>query len=240
MLSGKRILAVVPARGGSKGIRDKNLQTVGGVPLVARVGEVLKALPEVDRAVVSTDSERIAAVAEKAGIAAPFRRPEAISGDTIGDLDVLTHALQATEALDGTTYDVVLMLQPTSPLRKPENVRACLTKLVEEDLDAVWTVSETDSKSHPLKQLTLGANGELGYYDPAGAKIIARQQLNPVYHRNGIAYAISRDCLLGQRSIIGRKSAGVVVPGFHVSIDTLWDLSLVELLLASDGAGDGR
>ena len=112
------------------------------------------------------------------------------------------------------------MLQPTSPLRNPGNVRDCLNKLVVEDLDAVWTVSETDSKSHPLKQLTLGESGELGYYDPAGASIIARQQLQPVYHRNGIAYAISRECLLGQRTIMGRKSAGLVVPGVHVSIDT--------------------
>ena len=122
MLNGKRVLAVVPARSGSKGIPDKNLKSVGGIPLVARVGEVLKALPEVDRAVVSTDSDGIAAVAEAAGIAAPFRRPDAISGDTIGDLDVLTHALQATEASDGTIYDVVLMLQPTSPLRNPGNL----------------------------------------------------------------------------------------------------------------------
>jgi CMP-N-acetylneuraminic acid synthetase len=218
----------------------KNLCTVGGVPLVAIVGQVLKGLPEVDRAVVSTDSDQIAAVAEAAGIAAPFRRPEAISGDTIGDLDVLTHALLATEALDGTIYDIILMLQPTSPLRQAEHVRGCLEKLTNEDLDAVWTVSETDSKNHPLKQLTLGPNGELNYYDPAGSKIIARQQLRPVYHRNGIAYAISRDCLLGQRSIMGRKSAGLVVPGIHVSIDTPWDLALVEFILASAKTGDGR
>ena len=77
MLEGRRILAVVPARGGSKGIPLKNLQPVGGVPLVARVGHVVAALPWLDRAVVSTDHEEIAAVAQAAGIAAPFRRPEA-------------------------------------------------------------------------------------------------------------------------------------------------------------------
>lgn len=233
MLKGKRILAVVPARGGSKGIPLKNIQPIGGVPLVALVGTVLKDLPEIDRAVVSTDSDRIAEVAQAAGIDAPFRRPESISGDTIGDWDVLTHALHATEALDGAVYDVILMLQPTSPLRKAEHVRGCLEKLADEDLDAVWTVSETDTKNHPLKQLTLGPNGELGYYDPAAAQIIARQQLKPVYHRNGIAYAISRDCLLNQKTILGRKTAGLLVPGAHVSIDTPWDMALVEFILAS-------
>lgn len=243
MLKGKKILTVIPARGGSKGIPLKNIQPIGGVPLVALVGHVLKELPEIDRAVVSTDSDRIAEVAQSAGIDAPFRRPENISGDTIGDWDVLTHALNATEVLDGVVYDVILMLQPTSPLRKAEHVRGCLEKLVNEDLDAVWTVSETDTKNHPLKQLTLGPDSELGYYDEAAAKIIARQQLKPVYHRNGIAYAISRDCLLNQKTILGRKTAGVVVPGAHVSIDTPWDMALVEFILASEknvGRGSSR
>jgi CMP-N,N'-diacetyllegionaminic acid synthase len=240
MLKDKRILAVVPARGGSKGIPFKNIQPIGGVPLVALVGAVLKDLSEIDRAVVSTDSDRIADVAQAAGIDAPFRRPESISGDTIGDWDVLTHALHATEALDDAVYDVILMLQPTSPLRKAEHVRGCLEKLVSENLDAVWTVSETDTKNHPLKQLTLGPNGELGYYEPAAAKIIARQQLKPVYHRNGIAYAISRDCLLNQKTILGRKTAGLVVSDAHVSIDTAWDMALVEFILASrKGADEG-
>jgi CMP-N-acetylneuraminic acid synthetase len=240
MLNGKKILAVVPARGGSKGIPDKNIKTVGGVPLVARVGELLKDLGEIDRSVVSTDSERIAAVAESAGIAAPFCRPEAISGDRIGDLDVLTHALQTMEAMDGTHYDLVVMLQPTSPLRTAQNVRDCLKKMIDENLDAVWTVSETDSKNHPLKQLTLGENGELGYYDPAGSAVIARQQLKPLYHRNGIAYVISRECLLGQKTIMGKRTAGLIVKGPYVSIDTMWDLALVEFILSSSEADDVR
>lgn len=233
MIKGRKVLAVVPARGGSKGIPLKNLRPIGGVPLVAIVGNVIRMLPEVDRAVVSTDSDAIAAVAQSAGLDAPFRRPENLSGDTIGDLDVLTHALLATEGLDRAVYDIVLMLQPTSPLRKAEDVRGCLEKLVNEDLDAVWTVSETDSKSHPLKQLTLGPNGELDYYDTRAATIVARQQLKPVYHRNGVAYAITRECLLDQRTILGKKTAGFIIPGIHISIDTFWDLALVEFFIAT-------
>jgi CMP-N,N'-diacetyllegionaminic acid synthase len=236
MIGSKRVLAVVPARGGSKGIPLKNLKPVRGVPLVALVGEVIAQMPEIDRTVVSTDHDEIAKVAEAAGIAAPFRRPETLSGDRIGDLEVLTHALLASEELDGVIYDIVLMLQPTSPLREVADVRACLTKLVDENWDAVWTVSETDSKGHPLKQLTLAADGAMDYYDPAGAAIIARQQLKPVYHRNGVAYAISRACLLDQKSIKGARTAAVVVPGDHVSIDTLWDLELVEYILSRRSA----
>jgi CMP-N,N'-diacetyllegionaminic acid synthase len=232
MIGNQRVLAVVPARGGSKGIPLKNLRPVLGVPMVARVGEIVRALPMIDRAVVSTDHEEIARVAETSGLAAPFRRPPEISGDRIGDWDVLFHALHETERLDGITYDIVVMLQPTSPLRRPEHVRAAIEMLVEGSWDAVWTLSETDSKEHPLKQLTVTA-GELDYYDPAGKAIIARQQLKPVYHRNGIAYAITRDCLLNQGAIKGRRTGGLVLEGHFVSIDTEWDIALVEFIMCS-------
>jgi CMP-N-acetylneuraminic acid synthetase len=232
MIKNKRILAVVPARGGSKGIPMKNLQPINGVPLVAQVGRVLAELPEVDRAVVSTDHDEIAAVAEAAGIAAPFRRPASLSGDRIGDIDVLVHALETCERLDGLHYDIVLMLQPTSPLREASHVRDCARKLLEGNWDAVWTVSQTDTKGHPLKQLLIEADGGMDYYDSTGANIIARQQLKPVYHRNGIAYAFTRDCLLGQRSIKGARTAALIIAGDHVSIDTMWDLELVEFILS--------
>lgn len=129
MFAGKTCLVVVPARGGSKGIPLKNLREVGGKPLVARVGDVLRELSWVDRAVVSTDHEEIARVAEAAGIAAPFRRPESLSGDRIGDVDVLLHALESMEQLDAKRYDIVVMLQPTSPLRRAEDVTAAVRKL---------------------------------------------------------------------------------------------------------------
>ena len=235
MIGGRRILAVVPARGGSKGIPLKNLRPVLGVPMVARAGWIARGLGWLDRAVVSTDHEEIARVAEGAGLAAPFRRPEPLSGDRIGDLDVLTHALEEMERIDRVRYDVVVMLQPTSPLRRAEHVTATVEKLVEGDWDAVWTVSETDSKAHPLKQLTVAADGALGYYDPAGKAIIARQQLEPVFHRNGIAYAITRDCLTGQRTIMGARSAALVIDGPTLSIDTEEDIALAEFLMQRHG-----
>ena len=234
MFDSKRILAVVPARGGSKGIALKNLRTVLGIPLVAQVGHICSQVPEITRAVVSTDHEEIAQVAEKSGLAAPFRRPENISGDRIGDWDVLTHALGEMERLDQVQYDIVVMLQPTSPLRTVQNVRDTINMLITGKWDAVWTVSETDSKGHPLKQLVIGEGGAMDYYDPAGDQIIARQQLQPVYHRNGVAYAITRECLLDQNSIKGRRTGALIIEGHNVSIDTEWDLQLVNYLLSQD------
>jgi CMP-N-acetylneuraminic acid synthetase len=237
MIEGRRVLAVVPARGGSKGIPLKNLRTVGGRPLLALVGEVVARVPEIDRAVVSTDHEAIALAAKEAGLDAPFRRPESLSGDQISDFDVLIHALEAMEAVDGTAYDIVVMLQPTSPLRRPADVSASIRLLVDGAWDSVWTVSETDSKNHPLKQLVVATDGGLDYYDPRGSAIIARQQLTPVYHRNGIAYAMTRDCLVKQRTIKGKRTAALVVEGDHVSIDTVRDIALVEWILAQKDEG---
>jgi CMP-N-acetylneuraminic acid synthetase len=229
MIDGRRVLAVCPARGGSKGIPRKNLRPFLGVPLVARVGHLVREIPLIDRAVVSTDDPEIAEVAKAAGLDAPFVRPAALSGDRVADAPVLVHALEATERIDGVRYDVVLMLQPTSPLRRAEDVVGTLRRLVDGDWDAVWSVSPSDSKAHPLKQLVVEA-GRLDFWDPKGAAIVARQELTPVYHRNGVAYAISRRCLVETGSILGARTGAYVIPGEMVSIDTLWDLELAELL----------
>lgn len=235
MRQGRRILVVVPARGGSKGVPLKNLRPVAGVPLVARVGNLVRELDWVDRAVVSTDHAVIAKTAREAGLEAPFYRPETLSGDRIGDLEVLTHALLACEEEDGQRYDVVVMLQPTSPLRRPEHVTETLDALLTDDLDSVWTVSPSDTKAHPLKQLRL-ADGKLELWDPAGAAIVARQQLEPVYHRNGVAYAVTRSCLLEQKTLLGKRASAVIQDEPMVSIDTFEDFQAVESILAQRGA----
>ncbi|MEM9544004.1 MAG: acylneuraminate cytidylyltransferase family protein [Cyanobacteria bacterium P01_E01_bin.42] len=230
MIEGKRVLAVIPARGGSKGVPLKNIQLVQGVPLVARVGNIIKNVPYIDRAIVSTDHPEIAKIAREAGLDVPFMRPLELSGDRVADWPVLVHALQELEKLDGLIYDIIVMLQPTSPMRKARHVKETIEKLVEEQLDSVWTVSETDSKAHPLKQLKI-TNGKIEYYDNAGNQIIARQQLEPLYHRNGVAYAMTRECILEQQTIKGKKTSPLIIEGIMVSIDTLWDFQLVEFLL---------
>ena len=152
-----------------------------------------------------------------------------MAGDRIGDIEVPTHA---TEKLDGRKYDIIVMLQPASPFRKPEQVSACSRMLVEGNGDAVWAVSPTDSKSHPLKQLNVGEEGALDLYDSAGAQIIARQQLESLYHRNGIAYAFTRGCLLEQKIIRGLRTGALVIEEPCVNIDTEWDLELAEFMFS--------
>jgi CMP-N,N'-diacetyllegionaminic acid synthase len=210
----------------------KNIRPVQGVPLIAWVAKVTRQVAEIDKVVASTDHAEIARVAREAGIEAPFTRPPELSGDIVADWDVLVHALKEMERIDGVRYDVVLMLQPTSPLRKPGHLRSVLNKLVDENLDSVWTLSETDPKFHPFKQLKI-ADGRMDYHDPRGREIIARQQLTKVYHRNGVAYAMTRECLLEQGKIMGAKAGAVIIDDTLVNIDTLDDFKLLEDILSA-------
>jgi len=239
MLEDRNILAVVPARGGSKGIPLKNLQKIGGRSLIAWVAGVVEELPWIDRCVVSTDSGEIATEAESHGISAPFRRPPSLSGDRIGDWDVLCHALAEMEERDDCRYDVVLMLQPTCPFRKPAHIKAAMDLLDEGKFDSVWSLSETDSKAHPLKQLRVdGDSSAMDYYDPDGASVIARQQLVPLYHRNGAVYAITRECLLEQKNIKGARSGALLIEELLVNIDVPLDLEWAEFLLNRGSGGE--
>ncbi len=227
MINNLKVLAIIPARGGSKGVHLKNLRKVNGIPIVELAAKIACQVSLIDRVVVSTDHDEIAKIAKRGGADAPFVRPKGLSGDRIGDLDVLTHALLTMEKVDDTTYDIIVMLQPTSPIRTAKHVSSAIETLAEGDFDSVWTVSESDSKAHPLKQLTI-VNGKLDYYDKRGKEVIARQQLKPLYYRNGIAYAITRDCLIDQKSILGTKGVPLILQGHFVSIDTEWDFRLVE------------
>ena len=227
MYKNKSVLAIVPARGGSKGVPLKNIKLVRGVPLLALVAETINQISEIDKTVVSTDHDEIARVSETAGLSVPFRRPTALSGDRIGDWAVIEHALLESERIYNQKFDVVLMLQPTSPLRTKVHILQVLDKLIDEKRDAVWTVSETDLKFHPLKQLVLD-DGNIKFFDEGGKKIIARQQLTPVYHRNGLVYAMTRSCVLDQKSTYGKNTGAVVVNEPVINIDTADDFQKLE------------
>jgi CMP-N-acetylneuraminic acid synthetase len=232
VFNGSRVLAVIPARGGSKGIPKKNIAPVAGKPLISYTTELTQTLPWLDSTVVSTDSEEIAEVATQTPGVEIIWRPEELSGDRIGDHPVLRHALLAREDQTGEHYDLVLMLQPTSPLRTADDIEGCITQLREGDWDAVWSVSETELTYHPRKQLALSPEGKLDFVIPGGHAIVARQELEPVFHRNGVCYAFARDFLVGSESIYSEaKTSAVVTPGAHISIDTPEDLAAVEKII---------
>lgn len=232
MINNKKVLAIVPARGGSKGIPNKNLLKLNGKSLIGLVASVVKNIPEIDRCIVSTDSEKIAEDAITHGLAVPFMRPKKISGDFIGDWDVIYHAVREMERIDKTKYEYILMLQPTSPLRTAKEVLGALELLVTKGYSSVWTLSETDLKYHPLKQMKLTGTS-MAHYHNSGKKVIARQELEQLYHRNGVAYAFERKCIMQTKNIWGENPGGFLLESHHVSIDTLADVAVIEALMNS-------
>jgi CMP-N-acetylneuraminic acid synthetase len=230
MLEGKNVLAVVTARSGSKGIKHKNMRELGGVSLIGRAGDCLGKLPWLDAAIISTDDAEYAREAERHGLKAPFLRPEFLSSDTAGSVDTLVHALEESEKFFGKAFDVILIIEPTSPLREPEDIEKATRLLLESGADSVVAVSPLDSKFNPRKILTL-EEGRLGFYEESGATVVARQSLSTFYWRNGVCYALTRACLLEKRKIFTEKTLPLVIEREIVNIDNPLELDWAALLL---------
>ncbi len=227
MILKKKILAVVPARGKSKGIKLKNLRKIKKKSLVALVGTFIQRCGFFDKSVISTDSKKIA----KEGIKYKLnviKRPNYLSGDKISDTKVLIHAVLNAEKYYNQKFDVVVMLHPTSPLRRVDDIRKSILKLINLNCDSVWTISKTDSKYHPYKQLNL-KNEKISYYSKHGDKIIYRQQLNQLYHRNSAAYVIKRNFLIKKKKLLSKNTFGHIISSKQISIDSLEDLKTAKM-----------
>ncbi len=231
MIDGLTVLAVVPARGGSKSIPRKNLKTVGGVSLVGRAAQVASALPFIDAALISTDDAEIAAEAKAHGLDAPFMRPPELSGDTATSVDMWRHAWLAAEAHYGKRFDLSVLLEPTSPLRRPQDVERTLLALIEAGAPAAATVSPMPAHYTPHKTLKINEKGEIEFYLQDGAKHSLRQGIPAYYHRNGLCYAVTRDHLVDKGCIIDRGAIAVVIDRTVVNIDDMFELELAEWLL---------
>lgn len=220
----KKILVVVLARGGSKGIKLKNLQKVCRKSLIQHVGLFCKKLNFVDYAMVSTDNKKIAKEAIKSGFKVPFFRSKKLSGDFVRDEDVLNDVLKKVEKKEKIIFDIIVSLPPTSPFRKKKDLIKGLNLMIKDKYDSVWTISENDTKNHPYKQLLI-KNKKINFFSPHGKKIFARQQLDKVYFRNGSAYIVNRKTLL-KKKLITKNTGAVISKNFQISIDTKFDIKL--------------
>lgn len=181
------VLALIPARGGSKGLPGKNLAELAGLPLVAHSILCAARCPEVGRVVVSTDSEAIAEVARRHGAEVPFLRPAELAGDETPMWPVLRHALGAVDP-DGAAHDVLLLLDPTSPGRLPEDVAGALARLrATPRADGVVGVSRPHF--NPIWHAVVERDGFLEQLVPGGGAYARRQDVPPVYRINATLYA---------------------------------------------------
>ena len=195
------VLAIIPARGGSKGVPGKNLRPLGGQPLIAYAADAARRSGVVDRVVLSTDSEEIAAVGRSLGVDVPFLRPATLAADDTPMLPVLQHTLAAL-ARDGWVPDIVVLLQPTSPLRRPEHIRDAVTLLRETKADSVVTVAEVPRHLSPDYVMRIDA-GRLVPFLAEGAGVIRRQDARAAYSREGTVYACWRTTIEQHGGIYG-------------------------------------
>lgn len=229
---GARILAVVPARGGSKGILRKNLRKVGGISLVAHAGRLCAQLDWIDAAVLSTDDAEIADEGRAHGLAVPFLRPAYLGRDDATSVDMWRHAWLACEEVCSCTFDVSILLEPTSPLRTADDVQRTVIAVVEEGAQAAATVSRTPAHYSPQKTLTVDEQGEIGFFLEGGAGFSLRQKIPQYYHRNGLCYCVRRAQLVERGRIIEERCRDIVVDRPVVNIDEFFDLELADWLYA--------
>jgi CMP-N,N'-diacetyllegionaminic acid synthase len=219
-----KVLGVITARGGSKGVPRKNITLLAGRPLLSYTAVAALEAARLDRVILSTDDDEIAAVGEAWGIEVPFRRPAALSGDDTPTLPVLQHAVRWVEDMD-EHYDAICLLQPTNPFRKSGVIDACIELLMMSGADSVVTTLPIPTECNPHWAFERGPDGFLRLATGELAPIPRRQILPPAYRREGSVYVTRRDVIMNENSLLGRRIAGYPLdPLESVNIDTPEDL----------------
>lgn len=228
------LLAVIPARGGSKGLPGKNIRDFGGLPLIAHSILLARMCPEIDRLVVSTDSEEIAAVARRFGADVPFIRPAELATDAAPMWDVLRHALATVERLDGRAYGSLLLLDPTSPAREPVDVAAAV-RMLEEHPDADGIVAVSQPKFSPIWHAVVEREGFMADLVD-GSRWDRRQDVPTAYVINGALYVWRAAFVRAETASWRRKGRHLMyeIPDVRaMSIDTLEEFAQAEALVTS-------
>lgn len=235
MIEGHKVLALVPARHGSKGLPLKNIRPLHGKPLLAWPVEAALASRYVDRVIVSTDSEDFAALARAAGAEVPFLRPPQLAVDTTPSIDVILHAIN-TLANSGEHYDYLILLEPTSPLTGTADINRALENLITLSSQADSIVGVTAMVSaHPAFAVSVAADGLIRPYAVAHfCQMPRRQDTEPLFSLDGSLYASTVEALRRERSFYHERTLPYVTPR-HKSfeIDDLIDFICIEAILAN-------
>ena len=226
------VLAVIPARGGSKGIPRKNLRRVGPLSLIAWAAQTVGQLPWIDQALLSTDDSEMAEEGRNHGLEVPFIRPSDLSTDTAPAVKMWRHAWLESEKTFGQRYDLSVLLQPTTPLRQAIDVERTVAAMVDGGHDAAATVSPIPGHFSPQKTLTINDRGVLGFFDPDGAKYTSRQMLEGYYHRNGVCYAATRASVVDRSNIVEEDCVAVVISEYVINIDEPIELEIAAMFYA--------
>ncbi len=227
-----RVLGIVPARSGSKGVPGKNIRLLCGKPLLQYTAEAAQAARLLSRVILSTDSEEIAKVGESCGLDVPFLRPAELAEDETPMLPVVQHAVRWMEN-QGERFDAICLLQPTNPMRRAEHIDDCIRLLEKTEADAVVTTLPVPAEHNPHWVYFQNESGLLNLSTGEAVPIPRRQELPVAYHREGSVYVTRRDVLMDGNTFYGERLAGYLINAeSSVNIDQPQDWKRAEELLA--------
>ena len=227
------VLALVPARGGSKGIPGKNIRPLNGRTLLEYAARAASESGIVDRIVLSTDDEQIAAEGRRIGLEVPFLRPAQLAEDDTPMLPVIEHAAEALEQADWSP-EIIVLLQPTSPLRRGAHIRAAVEELRTSGADSVVSVVELPRHLSPDYVMRIDG-GALVPFLPEGVRVTRRQDARPAFVRDGTVYAFWRRTLRDSRSIYGRTCRPLIVSAPEsLTLDSEADWAEAERRMANE------
>lgn len=228
-----RILGIIPARGGSKGIPGKNIKPLGGKPLLEYTFESAEKATSLTKVILSSDDKKIISLAQKIGLEAPFIRPDFLAEDTTPSIEVILHALEFFKS-KGIVFDAVCLLQPTTPFRQQNIIDIAVQKFVQENHDSLISVREIPHQHNPhwcFKE----ENGSLRVATGEANIISRRQDLPKAFHRDGAIYITKTEVLLNQHSLFGNSIGYVETTKFpYVNIDDLSDWKEAERILKEE------
>lgn len=230
MIDGNRVIALVPARGGSKAVLRKNLKELGGKPLIAWPVDVAKQTPEIDRVIVSTDDEEIASTARQLG-AEVYDRAAGLASDTATVTDVIRDLWPRLKA-EGEESEILVLLEATSPFRTPEMIRGCLQRLVADELDSIATFHTAET--NPERAWRIEEGTPQPYIDGAVAWK-PRQLLPSAYQLNGAVYVFHPGQLPADSPslLFGRSGAEIIDADSVIDIDTERDFVIANAILTT-------
>lgn len=228
MYKNKKFLAIIPARGGSKGIPNKNIMAISGKPLIAYTIDAGKKSKYIDEIIVSTDSEVIKVIAQQYGAKVPFLRPEELSNDTSKSIDVVMHSIDFYKKND-INFDYVILLQPTSPLRTFKHLDEAIEKLIESNSTSLVSVCEACENPVLMRSIENEKLKEVISFEGTNLR---RQDLPTFYIFNGALYINSNDMLVNKKKFVDENTIPYVMnKESSIDIDTMLDARLVELII---------
>lgn len=230
MINKHKVICIIPARGGSKGIPRKNIKQLSGKPLIAYSIEQALQSKYIDRVIVSTEDNEIAGIAKKYGAETPFLRPKYLAGDDIAIVDVLLHSIDWIEKREKYNFDILVLLHATAPLRNVSDIDCCIKMLIKEKANNVFSVTESHRNPY-FNMVEVGRNGKITLSKKGS--FTCRQAAPKVYDMNASVYIWWKDALKKEKGIFLENSRIYVMPKDRsIDIDDELDFRIAEFVKA--------